>query len=105
LTRCSKRSEASRASSTSSSPPASATKAKSWIGVGPNESIDADDVKSALGGELDELAQKLGMSKDDAAEEVAQNLRDAVDKATPNGSLAEAEGASKAAGAVTSPSA
>jgi uncharacterized protein YidB (DUF937 family) len=80
-------------------------KAKSWIGVGANESIGADDVKRALGGELDELAQKLGMSKDDAAEEVAQNLPDAVDRATPNGSLSEAEGASQAAGAVTSPSA
>jgi uncharacterized protein YidB (DUF937 family) len=80
-------------------------KAKSWIGVGPNESIGADDIKRAFGDELDGVAQKLGISKDDAAEEAAQELPETVDKATPNGSLPSAEDASKAAGAFRSPSA
>jgi uncharacterized protein YidB (DUF937 family) len=77
-------------------------KAKSWVGVGPNESIGADDVKRALGAELEQVAQKLGISKDDAADEVAQKLPDTVDKATPNGSLPGGQGASNAAGADTS---
>jgi len=37
----------------------------------PNESIGVDDVKRALGSELNDVAQKLGLSKNDAAEEVA----------------------------------
>jgi uncharacterized protein YidB (DUF937 family) len=66
-------------------------KVKSWIGTGPNESITADQIKSALGSELDELAAKVGIGKDDAADELAQNLPDAVDKATPTGSLPGAD--------------
>jgi uncharacterized protein YidB (DUF937 family) len=62
-------------------------KVKSWIGVGPNESISADDVKRALGPKVSELAAKLGIGEDEAAEELAKALPDAVDRATPNGTL------------------
>jgi uncharacterized protein YidB (DUF937 family) len=62
-------------------------KVKSWIGTGPNESIEADDIKNALGREVGELAAKLGIGEDEAAEKLAQELPDAVDKATPNGTL------------------
>jgi uncharacterized protein YidB (DUF937 family) len=66
-------------------------KAKSWIGTGANESIDADDVKRALGPKLSEIAAKLGIGEDEAADDLAQKLPDAVDKATPDGSIPVAE--------------
>ena len=66
-------------------------KVKSWIGTGPNESITADQIKSALGSELDQLAAKIGIGKDEAADELAHHLPDAVDKATPTGSLPGAD--------------
>lgn len=66
-------------------------KVKSWIGTGPNESISADQIKSALGSELDQLAAKIGIGKDEAADELAQSLPEAVDKATPTGSIPSAE--------------
>jgi len=62
-------------------------KVKSWVGVGPNESIGADDVKRVLGPQVSEIAGRLGIGEDEAAEAVAKQLPDAVDKATPNGSF------------------
>jgi uncharacterized protein YidB (DUF937 family) len=66
-------------------------KVKSWVGTGENESISADQIKNALGSELDELAAKVGIGRDEAADELAQGLPDAVDKATPTGSIPRAE--------------
>jgi uncharacterized protein YidB (DUF937 family) len=60
-------------------------KVKSWVGNGPNEPIEADDIKRALGPKVRDLAAKLGIGEDEAAEELAQKLPDEVDKATPNG--------------------
>ena len=63
-------------------------KGQSWVSTGPNEPVDAADVKAALDDrELAEIAQKLGVSEDEAAEAVAQVLPDVVDKATPAGEL------------------
>jgi uncharacterized protein YidB (DUF937 family) len=66
-------------------------KVKSWIGTGENESISPDQIKSALGSDVDELAAKLGIGRDEAADELAQSLPDAVDNATPTGSIPSAE--------------
>jgi uncharacterized protein YidB (DUF937 family) len=74
-------------------------KVKSWVGVGPNESIGADDVKRALGPKVSEIAARLGIGEDEAADAVAQKLPDAVDKATPTGSFDD--GASEAANRVS----
>jgi len=63
-------------------------KGQSWVSTGPNEPVDAADVKAALDDqELAEIAQKLGVSEDEAAEAVAQVLPDVVDQATPAGEL------------------
>jgi uncharacterized protein YidB (DUF937 family) len=63
-------------------------KGQSWVSTGPNEPVDAADIKAALDDqELAEIAQKLGVSEDEAAEAVAQVLPDVVDKATPTGEL------------------
>ena len=45
----------------------------SWVSTGPNEPIDAADVKQALDDqELADIAQQLGVSEDEAAAAVAQ---------------------------------
>jgi uncharacterized protein YidB (DUF937 family) len=62
-------------------------KVKSWIGTGPNDSINADEIKGALGSEVDKLAEKAGIGRDEAADELAQNLPQAVDAATPTGTV------------------
>jgi uncharacterized protein YidB (DUF937 family) len=60
----------------------------SWVSTGPNEPVDAADIKAALDpGELERIAQQLGVSEDEAADAVAQVLPDVVDKATPAGEL------------------
>jgi uncharacterized protein YidB (DUF937 family) len=56
----------------------------------------ADQVKQALGRDLDELAAKIGVGKDEAADALAQKLPDAVDNATPTGSIPSAEEVRKA---------
>jgi uncharacterized protein YidB (DUF937 family) len=63
-------------------------KAQSWVSAGPNEPVDAADIREALDQqELAQIAQQLGVSEDEAAEAVAQVLPEVVDKATPAGEL------------------
>ena len=63
-------------------------KGQSWVSTGPNEPIDAADIREALDEqELAQIAQQLGVSEDEAAEAVAQVLPDVVDQATPAGEL------------------
>lgn len=63
-------------------------KGQSWVSTGPNEPVDAADVREALDDEeLAEIARQLGVSEDEAAEAVARVLPDVVDQATPEGRL------------------
>ena len=63
-------------------------KGQSWVSSGPNEPVDAADIRAALeAGELEQIARQLGVSEDEAAEAVAQVLPDVVDQATPEGEL------------------
>jgi uncharacterized protein YidB (DUF937 family) len=63
-------------------------KGQSWVSKGPNEPVEADDVRSALDDEeLSSIARQLGVSEDEAAQAVAQVLPDVVDQATPDGEL------------------
>ncbi len=62
-------------------------KIRSWIGTGPNDSINAEEIKNTLGSELDELAAKIGLARDEAADELARDLPSAVDEATPMGTV------------------
>jgi uncharacterized protein YidB (DUF937 family) len=65
---------------------------QSWVSTGPNDSVDAADIKAALDEqELAQIAQQLGVSEDEAAEAVAQVLPEVVDKATPAGELPDDE--------------
>ena len=63
-------------------------KGQSWVSTGPNEPVDAADIREALDDqELSRIAQELGVSEDEAAEAVAQVLPDVIDQATPQGEL------------------
>ena len=65
---------------------------QSWVSTGPNEPVDAADIKAALDqDELAQIAQQLGVSEDEAADAVAQVLPDVVDQATPSGELPDDE--------------
>jgi uncharacterized protein YidB (DUF937 family) len=48
-------------------------------------------VKSALGTELDTIAQKAGVTKDEAAEGIAETFPEVVDKLTPDGEMPSRE--------------
>ena len=67
-------------------------KGQSWVSTGPNEPVDAADIRDALDEqELAQIAQQLGVSEAEAAEAVAQVLPDVVDQATPGGELPDAD--------------
>jgi uncharacterized protein YidB (DUF937 family) len=60
--------------------------AKSWVGMGENLPISADQIHQVLGSDtVSSIAAKLGMSPDDLAAKLSQFLPGAIDKLTPNG--------------------
>lgn len=60
----------------------------SWIGTGENKAVDANQLSSALGGDVvKNIASKLGISHEEAANHVAGALPEMVDKLTPNGKI------------------
>jgi uncharacterized protein YidB (DUF937 family) len=65
---------------------------ESWIGLGENKTIDANQATSALGSNfIQSIAAKLGVSHDEAAKGVAEALPQMVDKLTPNGKIEEGD--------------
>ena len=62
-------------------------KIDSWISKGENIPASADDIKAALGDQLDRIAGFFGGDKDKAAEETAEILPEMVDKLTPDGTI------------------
>ena len=61
------------------------SKVQSWISKGENAELSPDEVKGALGSELDSFAAKAGVAKDQAADGIAKALPELVDKLTPDG--------------------
>lgn len=60
--------------------------ASSWVGTGSNQSINQDQLRSALGDkQLSELAKANGLSKQDAASGLTELLPQLIDKMTPDG--------------------
>lgn len=60
----------------------------SWIGMGENKSISADQIQGLLGSEqLQGLASKLGVDPSQASGFLADYLPKIVDKMTPSGQL------------------
>ena len=61
-------------------------KVDSWVGSGPNKSIDPGELGSALGQKtVSTAAQQAGMSEQELLSQLAQNLPGIVDKLTANG--------------------
>jgi uncharacterized protein YidB (DUF937 family) len=62
--------------------------ANSWVGRGPNRSIDPQELESALGRDtVESLAQESGRDYMDVLSELSQSLPDTVDQLTPEGRL------------------
>lgn len=62
--------------------------ANSWVGTGPNKSVNPNDLARALGAdELDALTTETGMSRNELLEGLSQYLPQAVDTMTPQGHL------------------
>src|SRR5579863_2752999 len=60
---------------------------RSWVSSGPNQPISADQVNSAFGGVINEIAAKTGMTPQELTAKIAQHLPAAIDHLTPQGSV------------------
>ena len=62
--------------------------ADSWVGTGQNQSINANDLGSALGPQvIREIAQRTGMDEGELLKQLSTALPGIVDKLTPNGQV------------------
>jgi uncharacterized protein YidB (DUF937 family) len=62
--------------------------ANSWVGTGPNKTIPANDLASAIGADdIDALVSQTGMSRDDLLQSLSEHLPQLVDQLTPSGRL------------------
>ncbi|MFA6267075.1 MAG: YidB family protein [Pseudolabrys sp.] len=70
--------------------------ANSWVGTGPNKSVDPNDLAKALGADqLDALTNQTGMSRNELLEGLSQHLPQVVDSMTPQGRLPDEHEVSK----------
>ncbi|HVV92213.1 MAG TPA: YidB family protein [Hyphomicrobiales bacterium] len=62
--------------------------ANSWVGTGPNASVEPGQLGAALGQDtISSIARRAGMSEQDLLAQLAQALPGLVDRLTPNGRL------------------
>jgi uncharacterized protein YidB (DUF937 family) len=60
----------------------------SWVGTGPNKTIEPNDLASALGSDkINALIAQTGMSRDDLLQGLSEYLPQVVDQLTPQGRL------------------
>jgi uncharacterized protein YidB (DUF937 family) len=60
----------------------------SWVGTGPNRSVEPRDLEQAIGPDvLDDLTRHTGLSRDELLNRLSRELPSAVDRYTPNGRL------------------
>lgn len=70
--------------------------ANSWVGTGPNKSVDPNDLAKALGADqLDALTNQTGMSRNELLEGLSQYLPQVVDSMTPQGRVPDENEISK----------
>jgi uncharacterized protein YidB (DUF937 family) len=61
---------------------------QSWIGSGPNQPVEPDQVEQALGSEhIDALAARTNLPRDTLLQIVAEHLPALIDRMTPHGRL------------------
>ena len=62
-----------------------------WVSTGPNPPATADDIRSALGSHVDQVAEESGQDPDAVAGSLASILPGLIDKLTPQGTVPPAE--------------
>jgi uncharacterized protein YidB (DUF937 family) len=75
-------------------------KVQSWLKPGDNEGVSPDEIKNAIGDDVDQVAREAGVDRDEAAEEMSKALPEVVDKLTPNGEVPSEGDLSKIIGQV-----
>lgn len=60
---------------------------RSWVGTGANQPISADQVHSAFGSVISQIAAKTGMTPQELTQKIAQHLPAAIDHLTPQGTV------------------
>jgi len=64
------------------------SKVDSWIGTGPNQPIESNDVEAAIDEDtLTSLSMQTGLSREELISRITRDLPEAVNKMTPNGQL------------------
>jgi uncharacterized protein YidB (DUF937 family) len=62
--------------------------ANSWIGTGPNKTIDPNDLGNALGpDQIDAMMEHSGLSRDELLEGLSRHLPQLIDQLTPEGKV------------------
>lgn len=70
--------------------------ADSWVGKGPNKSIEANDLAKALGADqIRTIMAQTGMSREELLEGLSQQLPDVVNELTPEGRVPTEQEASR----------
>lgn len=65
-----------------------ASKAKSWLGDGANESISASQLQDVLGKDkIDSFASKLGIGSEEASNKLSEIMPELIDKSSQGGDL------------------
>jgi uncharacterized protein YidB (DUF937 family) len=61
-------------------------KADSWVGTGPNQALNPDELERALGPEeIQQIADKTGMAADEVRAKLAEGLPEVISHVTPDG--------------------
>ena len=70
--------------------------AHSWVGNGPNENIDPNDLAKAVGAdEIAALSAETGLPRDQLLQQLSQELPEVVNRLTPDGRLPTAQEAER----------
>lgn len=70
-----------------------ASKAKSWLGDGANDSISPAQIQDAIGGDkIEAFASKLGIGRDEASSGLSKMLPELIDKSSRGGNLLDSVG-------------
>lgn len=80
-----------------------ASKARSWLGDGANDSISASQVQDAIGlDKIESFAQKLGIGTEEASGKLSEIMPELIDKSSSGGSLLDSVGGVKGLGGLAS---
>ena len=70
-----------------------ASKAKSWLGDGANDSISPSEIQDAIGSDkIEAFASKLGIGREEASNKLSEVLPELIDKSSQGGNLLDSVG-------------